>query len=520
MPLFLFSFLLFLFVFIDLNYVYFSGTTQTWISAANSVPTQIIRAPNITQSPRQKPRITQTSTSNLGNQTTNISSVGQSVCQNSQTFTLATVLPQRQQAATLVYPPTQQYQTTGQRLAVASNITHRQARPIQIGARLPSAMGLRVSAANISIRAPSVPVLAPTSVLTSISNTAQGRSGVTASTTNLSTGIPATRIIQVQQQQSGTAQVLNTTRLPGNLMTLHPVIMSASGTGNRIPSTIGAKVQPSLTITHVKSAMGQQPSNTAGTIVTQNTQQSTQSGANQHMQLVSVNQQGQVLNQGHQIVTVSQQQLIAAQNQQQSGIATVVPLSINTRTTNALTATMTSISGNIRGANVAPVSTGTTILPIAKVLPQQQQNQLVAEIQQHQQTNNTTSANVTNQQILLHARSPSTSGAVTSVSVGGGVPSNVGSFIPSGGTYFYEHVANSSSGNTVLTLTQTSSAPSMSNAQQNSVNTSNIVTSVNYTPTGGGSFAVVPTNNRNINQMHSEFLNVQYSRYMYGLIKI
>lgn len=446
----------------------------------------------------------------MSNQNTGISSVGQSVVQNAgQTFTLATVLPPRQQAATLVYsnPQNQQYQQPGQRLAVATSLgTQRQVRPIQIGTRLPtSAMGLRVSAANISIRAPSVPVLAPASVLTSISNTGQGRSGVTATTTNLSTGIPATRIIQVQQQQSGTAQVLNTSRLPGNLMTLHPVIMSNPGSGNRIPTTISAKVQPSLTITHVKSAMGQ-PNNAGGAIVTQNTQQSTQSGANQHMQLVSVNQQG-VLNQGHQLVTVSQQQLIAAQNQQ-SGVATVVPLSINTRTTNALTATMTSISGNIRGANAASVSTGTTILPIAKVLPQQQQNQLVAEIQQHQHANNTTSANVTNQQILLHARSPSTTGAVTPVSVGGGnVSSNVGQFIPSGGTYYYEHVANSSSGNTVLTLTQTSSASSISNAQQNlnSVNTSNIATSVNYTPTGGGSFAVVPTNNRTINQIHSMF---------------
>lgn len=165
----------------------------------------------------------------------------------SQTFvaTLATVLPPRPQTATLVYSNNvthaQQYNTgTVQKLPVATTIgPPRQVRPIQ---RLPTT-NVRVSTASISIRAPNVPVLAPTSVLTSIPNAGQTRtvtgSGNVVSTNNT---IP-TRIIQVQPQ-SGRIQAMT---LPQNIV---------------INATRNMKqIQPSLTISHV-GKIGQQSSAT------------------------------------------------------------------------------------------------------------------------------------------------------------------------------------------------------------------------------------------------------------------
>lgn len=155
--------------------------------------------------------------------------------------TLATVLPPRPQTATLVYSNNvthaQQYNTgTVQKLPVATTIgPQRQVRPIQ---RLPTT-NVRVSTASISIRAPNVPVLAPTSVLTSIPNVGQTRavsgSGNVVSSNNT---IP-TRIIQVQPQ-SGRIQAMT---LPQNIV---------------INATRNIKqIQPSLTISHV-GKIGQQ----------------------------------------------------------------------------------------------------------------------------------------------------------------------------------------------------------------------------------------------------------------------
>lgn len=493
------------------------------------VPTQIIRAANITtQSPRQQQTrmIGQTATTTtIGANNTNtivntVSQNNQNVTSQTQqpTFVAATVLPGRQPAATLVYSnisnPQQQYVSGGQRLAVTTSLGgQRQVRPIQFtNARLPTAgVGLRVSTANISIRAPSVPVLAPTSVLTSLPSSVQGRAGATVSTTNISTSIPTARIIQVQQPQGGgPAQVINASRLGAtNVMTLHPVIVNAAPGGNRISTTLSTKVQPSLTITQVKSTL---PINTnvgSITVVTQSqaSQQTTQtvagsnSGSNQQTltsqqqiaQIVSINQQG-VVNQSHQIVTVSQPQLIGNQNQ---GIATVVPIAINSRTTNVLTGTITSIQPQSisntanRTGNIIPVSSGTTILPIAKVLPQQQQ--ITTE-----QSNSTSVANtsVGQQQVLIHTRSPSTTN--TGNATANVLPSS-GTFLPTSGTFYYEHSSHPNNGNQVLTLTTSNVNQGSSTSGTNIPN--NLGTSVAYA-SSNGSFAVVQANSRTVNQIH------------------
>lgn len=254
----------------------------TWM--AGSQPVQLIRT-SIGHSPRTRivsqaiPTATIAS-SNAGITTISANIVsqggGQSTQQTSnamqatnasnssgQTFvaTLATVLPPRQQTATLVYSnvnsPQQFGTASGQRLTV-TNPVPRPVRPIQLGnARLPTAgLGVRVSTGNISIRGPNIPVLAPPSVLTSLTSLPAG-ANTTVSTSNLTAvaGLPAARIIQVQQQPTGGAtQVLSATgRITGNLMTLHPLVMNSTNANSSNVRGTGttAKVQPSLTITHV-----------------------------------------------------------------------------------------------------------------------------------------------------------------------------------------------------------------------------------------------------------------------------
>lgn len=350
-----------------------SQGTTTWMT--NPPPVQLIRA-SISQSPRARivsqttiPASNVSGVTNIigsGNTNATISAniVSQSQAQQQQqqivtsqtsgqqqTFvaTLATVLPPRQQTATLVYSnvtnPQQQFSST-QRLAVATPLItgQRAVRPIQLSnARVPAPGGIRVSTANISIRGPNIPVLAPSSVLTSLPNTIQGRT-TTVSASNLNAaGLPAARIIQVQQPQSGgTAQVISAGRLSGNLMTLHPVIMNATTAGNRATST--AKVQPSLTITHVgklataasvnnqqggialttanlsqaitssgntiqqqQQLGGHSTSSPIGIVTTSNqsNQSSVQGQQHQIAQIVGINQQGGVnVSHGHQIVNI------------------------------------------------------------------------------------------------------------------------------------------------------------------------------------------------------------------------
>lgn len=513
------------------------------------VPAQLIRTTNmnqITRAPRIVAQTTPVSINSSGAASISANIVTQhnqgqnNLQQNSQAFvaTLATVLPSRPQA-TLVYSNVanpQQYVSQGQRLTVATAGGQRQVRPIQIqNARLPTnAMGVRVSTSNISnisIRAPNnVPVLTPTNVLTSNPNSMQSRGNGTVTSTGdrcLPTNISNARIIQVQQSPGG----FGTGRIAGNLMTLHPVIMNTAAGPNRgNPTTITAKVQPSLTITHVGKLAQAGVNTSSATNLSHGTAMSSSATITSQPGLINataVSQSGhqsqnqqitQIVSglQGHQIVTVSQQQLLNAQNQ--SGNQNVVPLAITSRTSNILTGTLTQ---TIPSSSTAIIRSGTnvqtnsaTILPIAKVLPQQQTS---SEIQLQQNQPTIQSQQPTN--VLIHTR--------TGNSGNSSVIPNSGSFLPTSGTFYYEHTSSSGTGNPVLTLT-TSSVNNLTNASNqlrefvfvfvffslnlfifsylldnttNNISTSGLLSSVAFTPSSG-SFAVVPANNRGISQIH------------------
>ncbi|XP_055529596.1 histone deacetylase complex subunit SAP130-A [Wyeomyia smithii] len=247
-----------------------SQGTTTWMPNVQvQVPTQLIRANSITQAPRARV-VAQTipanqSSGGINNATITANVVAhqattQSNQQNvsissgggnqSQAFvaTLATAVlpPQRQITSTLVYTNNSAQQpyasgTNPQRLTLATALPQQRptgVRPIQ---RLPTTnIGVRVSAGSISIRPPSVSVLAPTTVLTTIASGGTQNRTTTVSTANISNTIPA-RIIQVQNPQSG--QVISGGRLPTNLLNIQPLIVN-----NRIPHS---SIQPSLTIAQV-----------------------------------------------------------------------------------------------------------------------------------------------------------------------------------------------------------------------------------------------------------------------------
>ncbi|XP_053683297.1 serine-rich adhesin for platelets [Sabethes cyaneus] len=246
-----------------------SQGTTTWMPNVQvQVPTQLIRANSITQAPRARV-VAQTipanqSSGGINNATITANVVAhqattQSNQQNvsisgggnqSQAFvaTLATAVlpPQRQITSTLVYTNNSAQQpynsgTNPQRLTLATTLPQQRptgVRPIQ---RLPTTnIGVRVSAGSISIRPPSVSVLAPTTVLTTIASGGAQNRTATVSTANISNTIPA-RIIQVQNPQSG--QVISSGRLPTNLLNIQPLIVN-----NRIPHS---SIQPSLTIAQV-----------------------------------------------------------------------------------------------------------------------------------------------------------------------------------------------------------------------------------------------------------------------------
>ncbi|XP_026832440.1 uncharacterized protein LOC6545462 isoform X3 [Drosophila erecta] len=193
---------------------------------------------------------------------------------------VATVLPQRQHQATLVYSsnvsapnasqnPGQQFNP---RFAVATpaggvttttpggtTVTPRQVRPIPLGKSFPTA---KLNTTSISIRAPSIPQLntsvtaSPTAVSVSGGATvAPGRGPGAGGTALTATNLSTTRIIQLQQPATGTTQQIigSGARLAGNVM-LQPFLMSttaAAKMGIRPPVTMTAKVQPSLTITQL-----------------------------------------------------------------------------------------------------------------------------------------------------------------------------------------------------------------------------------------------------------------------------
>ncbi|KAH8296399.1 hypothetical protein KR054_005613 [Drosophila jambulina] len=188
---------------------------------------------------------------------------------------VATVLPQRQHQATLVYSsnvstpnsnpnPGQQFNP---RFAVATptttpggtTVTPRQVRPIPLGKSFPAA---KLNTTSISIRAPSIPQLnasvTPSQTPVSVSGGATvppGRGPGVGGTALTATNLHTTRIIQLQQPATGTTQQIigSTARLAGNVM-LQPFVMSttaAAKMGIRPPVTMTAKVQPSLTITQL-----------------------------------------------------------------------------------------------------------------------------------------------------------------------------------------------------------------------------------------------------------------------------
>lgn len=316
----------------------------TWM--ASSQPVQLIRT-SLNQAPRTRivtqsmPATTGPSATNAATISANIvssqASIGGGAAPNvssqanaiqavsasnttGQAFVATAVLPQRQQTATLVYSnvnsPQQFNATTGQRIAVANPITGtRPPRPIQIGAqRLPTAsIGVRAPTGNISIRGPNIPVLAQQSGL-------PAGSGTTVSTANLATvaGLPAARIIQVQQPSTGGTQVLRAGQITGNLMTLHPLVVnSTNANSTSVRSTVtAAKVQPSLTITATlpaSSASGganiahsnqhSTASTPIGIVMGSNANQSGAAQQHQIAQIVNINQSGVNVGHGHQIVS-------------------------------------------------------------------------------------------------------------------------------------------------------------------------------------------------------------------------
>lgn len=130
--------------------------------------------------------------------------------------------------------------------------------------------------------------------------------------------------------------------------------------------------------------------------------------------------------------------------------ATVVPLTITSRGSNTFTGTTipsSSVSQIMRG-NVNVMSTNnassTTVLPIAKVVPQQQPS----SNENHHQVTVTANSGQT-QNVFIHTRS--TNPIVPNSSTGNNLPSNA-SFLQASGTFYYEPNSTVSGMSNVLTL--------------------------------------------------------------------
>lgn len=381
------------------------GGAPTWMPNVQvQVPSQLIRAANITSAPRARvvaqtipggsvgvSNQNATITANVVSQASPQSVVSISGASNPSQAFVATLSPagvlppQRQITSTLVYTnnsSTPQSYPSGtinpQRVTLATTLSPQRGsgvRPIQ---RLPTAnIGVRVPAGSISIRTPPVPVLAPT-VLTTIASGGAGgtqnRTG-TVSTANISNTIPA-RIIQVQNPQSG--QVITGGRLPTNLLNIQPLIVS----NNRLPSSI----QPSLTIAQVskltpvaaspvsnssgstptsldsgggggtttlQTASGQQIVVSSAPIISGNLMSNQSGGQSQGQITQIVNVNAGSVGSASQIVTVSQGQVIGGPQSLSvsnsgsggSGTTTVIPIPL-------------AITGG-RGAGGIPVSVAT-----------------------------------------------------------------------------------------------------------------------------------------------------------------
>lgn len=518
------------------------------VSSATNISANIVSSQSVSQS--QAP-------SSVAIQTVSSNSAASNIVSQPQTFvavasTLATVLPPRQQTATLVYSNPQQFGASGpgQRLAVANPITaQRQVRPIQISnTRLPaSGLGVRVSNGNISIRGPNnIPVLAPSSVLTTLPSGTS--TTVTASNITAVTGLPAARIIQVQQPNTGgTAQVLSTGRITGNLMTLHPLVMNASAANTSNVRGTSTTTKPSLTITHVgkvttpSSSISQQgnvqltttnlsqgttitaamPTSSSGGINQQQSQQQqsnsatttpigivmgtnvSQTGAQPHQiaQIVNLNQSGINVGHGHQIV--SRLFFVLTQCRVTYSFFTFVQQIIGSQShtpitsrTNTSVATMPASSAHIvRMATTTSntTSNSATVLPIAKVLPQQQQS-----VNEHSSI--VTVSSVGNaQNVYIHSRSPSNPPTASSMATSTIVNPQTGSIISApSGTYYMPVSSSSTSGNASIAIStaavQTVTTNSSTIATSIPLNTTSL--SASYAPQSG-SFAVVTSSNRN-----------------------
>lgn len=178
------------------------------------------------------------------------------------------------------------------------------------------------------------------------------------------------------------------------------------------------------------------------------------------------------------------QQIVGGSNIPVSG--GVVPLTITSR---GLAGSVVSAANATTGQVVRNASiTTSTVLPIAKVLPQQQ-TEIV-----HVAVSAAAASNLTQQNVFLHTRSPNPS-VVTSAT----------NFMPNSGAFYYEPISTLSSGGggpttsgTVLSL----SAIPMATSSSNNLGAPSS-TSVTYAPVSNSSFAVVPTN-RAVSQQQSQ----------------
>lgn len=462
-----------------------------WVSGGNAmqvqVPTQLIRstitqnrthilqpsAVTVTNNAGNAQTITnifgqQNQQQNLGGSTTISVTTSGGSGQTQQPTYVATVLPQRPQSATIVYTSQQQQPFTAiqgqvQRMGIANPATNtRQVRPIQ---RIPTT-GIRVNTSSLSIR-PNVPGLTPTTVLTTQN---RGTSGLVAGTsTTISNTIPA-RIFQVQTSQTqsvtGSQQVLgqqNQKILQANVMTL-PIIVN-----NRINPQVKNTLQPGI-IAHVSklqpgsvSSDGTIISNSITTTIPSNTMvasiqagQQNQSqtgqlqvsqGGNQGSYSTQSSQQvGNLSNQGgSQIITVSQQQppqIIqggqSGLHQQGGNVSTVVPLQIAARSGNIPIKTITVSTANTGGLDASSLHRNlssnagnmqaTTIMPIAKLVQSQQQQNLGSGQNSNQPTS-----------VFIQTRIPSSTMSTTSSNqvISVSTPSS-SIFSSAGTTVFYE----------------------------------------------------------------------------------
>lgn len=409
------------------NAVLSQGTA--WVSGAVQVPQQLLRS-TITQN--------RTFTANIFGQTAQNQNSTVSVSTSTsgtsgQPTYVATVLPQRQPGATIVYTSQQQQpflQGQMQRMGIATATANtRQIRPIQ---RIGGTTGIRVNTSTLSIRQ-NVPGLAPTSQVLSSQN--RNTTGMTSSTT-ISNTIPA-RIFQVQPQQGSGPQVIgqsNSKILSANVML--PIIVG----NQRITHSVKNPLQQGI-IAHVSkltsgtvSSDGTMISTLTNTMpsvsntIQQATIQATQSvqvsQGNQQQTIYTTQTPQQVTNignqSGNQIITVSQQQQLLSNQQgnihQGGNIQTVVPLALGSRTGNIPIKTITvstsnsgSMDNTVTVHRSLPSNAGnlqaTTIMPIAKLVSQQQMVN-----QQHQQ--NLASGQGT--PVYIHTRIPAASTVASS----------------------------------------------------------------------------------------------------------